>query len=53
MIRSIGRQSVNLDGPILETANGKHIIRFQQTDYFPIITFMLLNFKIFLYDVSQ
>ena len=52
MIKEIKGKPYSLDGPILENADGSHAIRIQQTDYFPVITYMQLNFKIYLTGIE-
>jgi hypothetical protein len=48
MTKELNGKSYNLDGPILENEDGSRGIRFQATEYFPVITYMELGFKIYL-----
>ena len=48
MTKTLNGKNYNLDGPILENEDGSRGIRFQDTEYFPVITYMQLGFKIYL-----
>lgn len=52
-IKNINRTDYFLDGPIMENADGSKAIRFTDGGGFPFITFMELDFKIYLKEILR
>ena len=52
-IKNINGISYSLDGPILENADGSKAIRYTDGGGFPFITFMILDFKIYLKEIIR
>ncbi|WP_417431728.1 hypothetical protein [Halpernia sp.] len=52
-IKNINGNDYFLDGPIMENADGSKAIRFTDGDGFPFITFMELDFKIYIKEIIR
>lgn len=52
-VKNINGTDYSLDGPILENADGSKGIRFTDGGGFPFITFMELDFKIYLKEIIR